>query len=287
MRNLIFFFLFVFLLASCGEDDAVKEDLIYLAANGVTYKIFPNTPIGYTQDINGKTYTVVDETKLRQLVDNKLDISTAVTTYVTNMKYLLVNVVNPQYLGEFNQDISSWDVSNVTDMSDMFYGAKSFNQNIGAWDVSNVTDMSKMFWGAEVFNQDIGDWDVNNVKYMEYMFYWQTNFNQDIGAWDVSNVTHMGGMFGVGNFNQDISSWDVSNVKSMRQMFISADRFNQDIGAWDVSNVTHMGGMFALTEDFNQDLSGWNVNNVTLCGDFSKQARAWTLPKPNFLISCD
>ena len=41
----------------------------------------------------------------------------------------------------FNQDISSWDVSSVTDMGYMFYYASSFNQPIGDWDVSSVTDM--------------------------------------------------------------------------------------------------------------------------------------------------
>jgi surface protein len=45
----------------------------------------------------------------------------------------------------FNEPIGSWDVSNVTDVSYMFDGAKSFNQNIGSWDVSSVTDMGSMF----------------------------------------------------------------------------------------------------------------------------------------------
>ena len=60
----------------------------------------------------------------------------------------------------FNQDISSWDVSNVTDMSYMFSGS-SFNQDISSWDVSNVTDMRSMFFGSS-FNQDISSWVVPN-----------------------------------------------------------------------------------------------------------------------------
>ena len=51
---------------------------------------------------------------------------------------------------KFNQDISNWDVSNVTDMRSMFYVAQSFNQDIGSWNTSNVTDMSYMFYDASL-----------------------------------------------------------------------------------------------------------------------------------------
>jgi surface protein len=46
---------------------------------------------------------------------------------------------------DFNQDISNWNTSNVTNMSQMFKLAKSFDQNLGTWDISNVTNMSDMF----------------------------------------------------------------------------------------------------------------------------------------------
>ena len=44
----------------------------------------------------------------------------------------------------FNGDISKWNVSNVTDMSNMFYGSK-FNRDISEWNVSNVNNMQQMF----------------------------------------------------------------------------------------------------------------------------------------------
>src|SRR5690554_3404454 len=37
------------------------------------------------------------------------------------------------------------DLSLVTDMSSMFFGASFFDQDIGGWDVGMVTDMSSMF----------------------------------------------------------------------------------------------------------------------------------------------
>ena len=50
----------------------------------------------------------------------------------------------------FNQDISSWNVSNVEDMRSMFDGCENFNQNISSWDVSKVEDMSNMFYGCQI-----------------------------------------------------------------------------------------------------------------------------------------
>ena len=52
-------------------------------------------------------------------------------------------------------NISNWDVSNITNMSYMFYGSSEFNGDISKWNVSNVTDMSYMFNGASAFNGDI------------------------------------------------------------------------------------------------------------------------------------
>jgi surface protein len=52
----------------------------------------------------------------------------------------------------------------------MFYNAKAFDQDISNWDVSNVTDISYMFHDAESFDQDISKWDVSKVTDMSYMF---------------------------------------------------------------------------------------------------------------------
>lgn len=165
---------------------------------------------------------------------------------------------------DFNQDIGSWDVSNVTDMSGMFSVAEAFNQDIGGWDVSNVENMSAMFNYARNFNQDLSGWDVSSVTNMSVMFFSAEAFNQDIGGWDVSSVTTMAIMFGSAtSFNQDIGGWDVSNVTDMNRMFFGATSFNQDIGGWDVSSVTRMGGMFKGATSFDQDISGWDVSNVT------------------------
>jgi surface protein len=181
------------------------------------------------------------------------------------------------YRTRFNTDISGWDITNVTDMSNMFRANGSFNRDITGWDVSNVTNMSGMFAEAIAFNQPIGMWDVSNVTDMSDMFANARGFNQPLGAWDVSNVTDMSGLFdswlaedigpspyywGAVPFNQDLSSWDVGNVTDMSRMF-RWGRFTQPINMGDTSNVTDMSRMFERHETYNQPLNGLDVSKVT------------------------
>ena len=67
-------------------------------------------------------------------------------------------------------DVVDWDVSRVTNMSGLFKDS-FFNEGIGSWNTSAVTDMSYMFYNARSFNQPIGTWDTSAVTDMSYMFY--------------------------------------------------------------------------------------------------------------------
>ena len=52
----------------------------------------------------------------------------------------------------------------------MFYNCKTFNQDISSWDVSNVSNMSFTFHGCEKFNQNISSWNVSKVKSFDSIF---------------------------------------------------------------------------------------------------------------------
>ena len=95
-------------------------------------------------------------------------------------------------------------------------------------DVSNITDMSDLFFRLDPHNINISQWDVSNVEYMYWMFYGCKNFNSDLSRWDVSKVETMLHMFdGCKKFNSDLSDWNVSNVKYMLYMFDGCDSMKE------------------------------------------------------------
>ena len=199
---------------------------------------------------------------------------------VTNMDELFDDMAG------LDENIGTWNVSNVTSMVSMFGNNGLFNQPIGQWNVSNVSNMTGMFLGCESFNQPIGQWNVSNVTDMNNMFAGAKAFNQPIGQWDVSNVTDTDNMFDDAYvFNQPIGQWDVSNVTNMNRMFNEARVFNQPIDEWDVSNVADMGGMFHNAAAFNQPIGRWNVSNVTAMNHMFHNAAAFNQPIGRWNVS--
>ena len=196
------------------NQNAFSNPLFRFKENGITIEYTGNL-VGDTGILlaTGDTYTAVDDTSLFALT-NADDYTKVVTSLCTDFFSLFDSNSN------FNQDIGSWDTSNVTNMRLMFDGATSFNQDIGNWDTSNVTNMSVMFFGAVSFNQDIGIWDTSNITNMRAMFVSATVFNQDIGSWDTSNVNDMDGMFiNASVFNQDLSGWCVTLIPNVPSNF--------------------------------------------------------------------
>ena len=80
------------------------------------------------------------------------------TSKVTSMNGMFSMMVN--FKGE---NLSTWDVSNVTDMERMFDDCQDFIGDISGWDTSNVTNMDKMFADTEKFNHDLTNWNVDKV----------------------------------------------------------------------------------------------------------------------------
>ena len=185
--NKSFFAILLLLVFSCSPDEetltTTTEPIfpIYLDSNGITIKAYDFALVGNEYELNGVSYTVVDDSTIdAQIANANVNLC---TTFVKNMSELFKDN------SSFNSDINFWDTSSVTDMSSMFYEASSFNQDIGNWNTSSVTDMVGMFYEASSFNQDIGSWDTSKVTGMERMFWAAEAFNQDLSGWCVTNIT--------------------------------------------------------------------------------------------------
>ena len=120
--------------------------------------------------------------QLKQLINyafkhNIYDLNFIDISKITDMSELFGNV-------EHDFDVSSWDVSNVIDISFMFYGCHNFNCDLSKWDVSNVTNMYSLFRRCNKFTgKGLENWDVSNLKRRQNMFNECTKLTCDLSSW--------------------------------------------------------------------------------------------------------
>jgi surface protein len=171
-------------------------------------------------------------------------------------------------------NLEKWNVLGINNMYATFYDCVNFDQNVGSWNVSNVTNMAYLFGSNNTLrafpsnrgkftnggSPSIGDWNVSRVTDMTSMFFNQALFDQNLGKWDVSNCTSFAAMFGMylasstptqtwtGSFTNggspSIGDWNTSRATAFNVMFSNQVNFNQNIGSWDVSKGTTFLGMF-------------------------------------------
>ena len=78
----------------------------------------------------------------------------------------IIKEITEQHKNDDVIDLNMIDVSNITDMSELFSG-NVYQYNISEWDVSNVKDMSDMFAHSK-FNQDLTPWAKIHNKKADY-----------------------------------------------------------------------------------------------------------------------
>lgn len=193
-----------------------------------------------------------------------IEYKTILPTLLRSTTYNTLNV--SELVGFFNaNEIGSWDVSGVTDMSNLFYD-HDFDFNV---DVLPVTLKQQIVLLLVMIKRemtvDLSGWNVSNVKNMSHMFHNAMKFNCDLSKWDVSNVTDMSHMFhNAFAFQSNIGKWNISNVTNMSHMFYNASQFNRQIIFVDwkpkVNLNINMKDMFYRSAPTNKSLSQ-NIQN--------------------------
>ena len=130
---------------------------------------------------------------------------------VTNFRSMFFNASN------FSSVLNLSHMGQVaSSMHTMFYKASKFNQDISNWDVSKVTNMEGMFERATSFNQDISSWDVRKVTKLSDMFHGATQFTHPLSAWKVCLIASKNLVAQSFNFDREAGTtinpqWGVCN----------------------------------------------------------------------------
>ncbi len=187
-------------------------------------------------------------------ITTKTDLLTAVSDFLTNQTTSNENYGFPKH----------WDISNVNDMSSLFKDT-TFNEDISNWQVSHVTNFNEIFSGATLFNQPLNNWNISNTNLLISLFNGATAFNQSLNNWDVSNVLNLTSCFqNATSFNQPLNNWNVSNCINFKDCFNGAISFNQEIRGWSVDSESNFTDMFIGATAFNNEYDKYvGISNGT------------------------
>lgn len=130
-----------------------------------------------------KTSPVFKKNKVLDLSDLKL------SPEITDLKNLFAKTSGIKHL-----ILKYWDVSNVSDFSNMFadmYELESI-EGIDEWNIKSATTMYKMFYGCSSLSSvgNIVKWPINkanDLKTVSYMFYGCKNLTLSLRGWGFFN----------------------------------------------------------------------------------------------------
>ena len=220
----------------------------------------------YTTGINGWGVTLTDK-------ESTEDITSEVCTYINEKPIVSMSGMFANSNATL-VDLSSFNTSNVTNMSGMFYGTgivtKLYDRDLN-YNVDNFNLISNL-------NNNL-----NNYKIMQLYTLATTNGILDLSNFDTSSVTDMSGMFSdIRVVNLDLSSFNTGNVTNMSGMFAYSAATSLDLSSFDTSNVTNMSGMFAYSAATSLDLSSFDTSKVTIMAGMFSESKATSLDLSNF-----
>ena len=139
-------------------------------------KVLENIPEEYKKDLKLFNYFVLGffETYGNIKFGNVLNIQVECIIRAFDKKNIIKDIrelykIKPT---SFNQNIGTWDVSNVTTLANTFDGATSFNQNLSGWDISGLSSSSSLnnfmrsvTLSSTNYDSLLNNWNTNKASY--------------------------------------------------------------------------------------------------------------------------
>ena len=181
----------------------------------------------------------------------------SITTGGTGDKIMLTDGTKFGYSKAF--DPTLYDVSNVTDMSNMFDNCSGLTSelDLSEWDVSSVTNMECMFSQcSKLTSLDVSNWDTSKLTKITNMFTYCSKLTSlDVSNWDTSNISDMLNLFNgcSGLTSLDLSTWNISNLSIIDGMFSNCTALTSlklnDLGRYQYCTSLNLSNCSALTKD--------------------------------------
>lgn len=174
-----------------------------------------------------------------------------------------------------NISVTTWNVSKVTDMSNMFYccdslpsidlkpntcTAKDGSGQYTAWNTASLKNTSGMFmdYGGEnhaLTTVNTTGWNTSKLEDTSYMFMECRGLTavKGIESWNVSGLKDAHNMFQDCQSLQtiNVSNWNTASLENTSVMFSSCHSLRSiDITKWDMSKVTKSNAMFSYCKSF-------------------------------------
>lgn len=169
------------------------------------------------------------------------------------------------------------DTSKINDMSGVFQDLilMKYDYDLTYWDVSNVTDFSEMFWDCKYFTgKTIEKWNVSKGLDFSDMFCQCSSLNCNFGSWNMKNAHHTNSMFQscISFEGKGLDKWKTPNLIDVHGMFAYCEKLNVNLSGWDVKNVTDMDFMFYGCKSFEgKGLDKWKLQNIVKTKSMFKQ----------------
>jgi len=236
---------FISMMANCPVGDMTYWDVSNMNSNGLQ-SFFQGNQTGHDPDMSGWKFPSATPYVLKD-------------AFKFNRSWtggdLTEKVINPGTPEQY----TAWDMSQCTDMHEIFSGNYLFNGDCSNWNVSNVTDLSLAFVNTQ-FNRDISSWDVSKCTNMASML--PASFTgQDLSSWNVGKVENFNS-FRLGDCG-DTTGWDMSSVITAKPLVGGT----YDFGTWDLSSITEITlGTTQSVANQAKTMEGWGTNPLTNTG---------------------
>lgn len=147
-------------------------------------------------------------------------------------------------------DVNNWDMISGCSLNGMFSYSGITDIDLSKWDTSNISNLSNLFFNCTKLKQiDLHTWNTKSVSTCYWLFRGCSSLEFiNIDGWNTCNVYDMDRMFGECSkliTIKGLNKLNTSNVQFMRLMFISDTSLKSlDLSSFDTQNCIDTSQMF-------------------------------------------